>query len=379
LIPDQEIKNRGGGGIAFIGAMNIDCIVHKIERAELSQIAAQIGSKRLVSFAETVVSDEEMRVLLDNLDGLDYRFQLGGSAFSAVRAANLVQDQIRLGFVGVSGKFGGNYPHLEFFNQHGIESGFVEATEKPPATSLSFVYGGDRTLVTSLGASAEVADLLEKRGAEVARYLATFDSVHVTSFIDNRTVEKLAETLELARQISPSVQISVDPGAIWTSNKVRPAQRVFREADVLFLGEAEFSELGGKLKHEAELDCASRIFRLMRQSLQGVIVLRKPRSSKIFVQGPQKLSEHSIQNSNQISSSDIFDPTGAGDTFSGVFLALLASRTFWMSIASAASMVAATEKVQHFGEVAPEDLVRGLRKISMADLELDKLVKRYDD
>lgn len=253
------------GGMAFIGAMNIDCVIHKISRGKLAEIAGGVGGSTLSSFTESEISDCEARDLLSTVSTLKHRIQLGGSAFNAARAASLVSSHQRLGFVGIAGQFRGKYPHGDFFRARGIETHFVEKSQTAAATSLAFVYGGDRTLVTSRGAGIEIGEFLKRNEQKLVSYLSSFDAIHVTSLFGDENTRSLVQILQNVVRERPGMQISVDPGTIWSKSRSGAVLQVFGLANLIIAGEEELYEIGGKLASETDEDCTLLIVIVIHQ------------------------------------------------------------------------------------------------------------------
>ena len=149
-------------GIAFVGALNEDVLVPMAPPAGVQELVLASGFE-FRNYTESFVSDEVSGQILKLLSRQEVDVELGGSAFNSLRAAVPFAPHLRLGFVGVSGRRDLMNPHADFCREMGVETDFLSLSSKPPARSISFTHDGDRTLLTSLGANSEAAQLFSER------------------------------------------------------------------------------------------------------------------------------------------------------------------------------------------------------------------------
>lgn len=370
----QEYRRRRG--ICFIGALNHDYVCACKMPESIRRSVVFDDPKRQIDFSETAISDEKNASILAELPKHLCRSELGGSGFNAARSASLLSSYLRLGFVGVVGSIDENFPHLEFLRRKNVETEFLRTESLPCACSISFTFDGDRTLLTAVGANILAGEYFSASRSRLASYMGTFSTIHVTSFLDNYSTEQLAELLEYALRHEANLRISVDPGAIWVDNLSNAARRVISTASVLHLNEKEFARLGGRLRDEEEVIVAQRIARMMADNRRS-IVLRKHKSVTIYdVSSPDC---HSVTVDNQIilSNSEVIDATGAGDTLTGLLLAILESDLMAMSLAASLSMNATVEKLRHSGAITEQDLSLGLNR-RIGPLKLSSGMPSFD-
>jgi sugar/nucleoside kinase (ribokinase family) len=120
--------------------------------------------------------------------------------------------------------------------------------------------------------------------------------------------------LEVLRQVEKPRLIALDTMNYWITSKKESLERVFREVDLIVINEAEVRQFTG----EASIVKGSRqILELGPKTLvvkrgeYGVLMVTK---DAIFAAPAYPLE-------------NVFDPTGAGDTFAGGLLGYLSSRT----------------------------------------------------
>jgi len=346
-----------------MGAMNIDLIVRGLSKDDIRKTVSSLDLGKVSSFSETAVSDAIARELSESLSMHDHRFELGGSAFNAARSAALLSFDVRLGFVGVAGSSNASQPHKLELKKLGVETEQVFFSETEPARSISIVSDGDRTLLTSIGSNADAAFYFEKFRAEIAKYLGSFEIVHVTSFLEKDTTKSLANILvdgSMGHDSRP--EISVDAGSVWVDDLSEDVRCILSCASILHLNEREFDKLGGRLKNESDEDVASRIFGMMHNRLRRTIVMRRHHEIRIFTCDELSCRGADVQN-RVIDNRSVIDPTGAGDTFSGLMLASKASSVVSFALASFLSMAVTRNKISHAGPVTEEDLREGLKQI----------------
>jgi ribokinase len=187
---------RNPDGICFVGAMNHDIVSRSRMPSDVRTLLLSRHNANSVDFSETAISDEDSERILDRLKDVKYRSELGGSGFNAIRSATLLGSNVRLGFVGVVGHINNAYPHIDFLYSQNVEIPFLRQEQSPCARSISFSFDGDRTLLTALGANTRAAEFFISLNSLVSNYLLSFSTIHVTSFLDSRTIDSLGKILQ---------------------------------------------------------------------------------------------------------------------------------------------------------------------------------------
>lgn len=295
--------------LGFFGAMNRDLVAAIPGAAILPELAPWA-----VPLVESAVSDAIAEAGAARLLGLGAAEYLGGSAFNAARIAamlNRADSALELAFFGIAGAVGHAYPHLEALRHWQVDVGGVEQSASPPATCLAMVEIGGRTLLTASGANAGIADFLEREGEKLAAGIARCDIIHVTSYLDPEAPTLIAAVLSRARQLSPGLLVSLDPGAAWILPGGENLALLLAQTNILHLNSEEFAHLGG---HVTVAALAARLAPSRR-----LIVARTHLGATVYEdRGAGALEQKTLPETPLPPA--IVDANGAGDTFCGGFL-----------------------------------------------------------
>jgi sugar/nucleoside kinase (ribokinase family) len=118
--------------------------------------------------------------------------------------------------------------------------------------------------------------------------------------------------LEVVRQVKRPRLIACDTMNFWIGGKREALLRTLREVDILVINEGETRQLAG----EANLVRAARAVLAMGPTT--LVVKRGEYGVLVF-------GTHSIFSAPAYPLEEVFDPTGAGDTFAGGFIGYLAA------------------------------------------------------
>jgi sugar/nucleoside kinase (ribokinase family) len=118
--------------------------------------------------------------------------------------------------------------------------------------------------------------------------------------------------LEVVRQVKRPRLIACDTMNFWISGKREELVRTLREVDILVINEGETRQLA----NEANLVKAARS--VLAMGPKTLVVKRGEYGVLVF-------GEHSIFSAPAYPLEEVFDPTGAGDTFAGGFIGYLAA------------------------------------------------------
>ena len=317
--------------IVGVGALNLDLIT-------TARIQSGRGVRKLLveeyhPDTETFLAPDRLEIaqkslgLVEANDGF-----LGGSAFNTIRALSSLSQEFVLGFVGVAGRTGlsaintGNEePTFEqWFKNHRVES-LIRTSNAPSGKCISVVDAGRRELRTTPGANLEAAIYFADNVNEIARYLARSRIVHVTSFLDPLTPEKLRDALKAAVQLNPRLLISIDPGYEWCKTQPNAVCDMIAMSEVLFVNQSEFRLLAddefGSLSEEAAV---MQIQQMQKQKSfpgpKSILVVKHDNEVGLWCRiGPTYVGwsyPHAV-----LDLKDITDATGAGDVFAAGLLA----------------------------------------------------------
>ena len=118
--------------------------------------------------------------------------------------------------------------------------------------------------------------------------------------------------LEVVRQVKRPRLIACDTMNFWISGKREALVRTLREVDILVINEGETRQLAD----EANLVKAARA--VLAMGPKTLVVKRGEYGVLVF-------GDHSIFSAPAYPLEEVFDPTGAGDTFAGGFIGYLAA------------------------------------------------------
>jgi len=224
---------------------------------------------------------------------------LGGSATYFAYAASFFAP------VHVVAAVGEDFPreHLDLLSHRGVG---IEALAVLPGKKTfrwTGEYGFDlneaRTLDTQLNAFAEFKPSLEARQrAAPFLFLANIDP---------------DLQLDVRRQMANPLLTALDTMNFWIEGKRESLLRVLREVDVLIINDAEARMLAG----EPNLVKAARA---IIELGPRVVVIKRGEYGSVLVSDGEFFFAPAYPLEN------VFDPTGAGDTFAGGFMGYLAQR-----------------------------------------------------
>ena len=118
--------------------------------------------------------------------------------------------------------------------------------------------------------------------------------------------------LDVLRQVKRPKLVACDTMNYWISSKVDSLKRTLKEVDLLTINESELRQLAG----ESSLVKAARAVQAMGP--KTVVVKQGSYGALMF-------SGHSVFSAPAFPLENVFDPTGAGDTFAGGFMGYLAN------------------------------------------------------
>ncbi len=305
-----------------IGALNYDYIVPEKELATSEPELRQLLHRFLEAGGERRLSDPtEFDAILHELGPARYTLSYGGSAFNTVRAFALLGAKLPLGYIGVAGASVDSLSFTAEMDRLNIDHSHVWPTNKERAGQcLSFVQGGERRLNTLPGANQGFPTFLRKNKKAVIDYLCHARHIHVTSLLDEESPTVLYETLAEVKGRS-AVSISIDPGHVWVRQPKPAILQLLAVADVLYLNEKEFQELGTPATNDK--DTLQHILRRIGGDKlpKLLVVLKRYDSIWLIGYGPSGMIEKPFTFPDSLPEKQIIDDTGAGDVFAAGFLA----------------------------------------------------------
>ncbi|MCF2530897.1 carbohydrate kinase family protein [Yinghuangia soli] len=279
--------------VVGVGALNVDVVV------DVS------GAGWALRDDEAAVGAGEMARLLGRAAPLPRRIVLGGSAFNTVAALARRQSLSRLGFVGVEGEvpFGAT-SFREHLRGLGVDVAALGTAPGHAGICLALEDRGVRSLRIAPGANVSMADHVA--AVDVAEYLARARVVHLTSFLDERTPETLADLLADLRKRPTRPLVCLDPGHDWCVRPDAAVRSLVGMADLVLVNERELADLGNAVDLE-----------------RVTVVVKRPGHAVIHRDG----AAQRVDGGPPLRTDEIKHPTGAGDAFAAGLLAALTGNT----------------------------------------------------
>lgn len=223
---------------------------------------------------------------------------LGGPAVYASIAASFLYDKVKLLSV-VGGDFGSN---IEVLKDRGINVDGVEVIEKEKSFFWSARYNNDmnsrETLVTNL-------NVLEKFDPKIPPSYKDIEYVmlgNLTPKIQQQTLNRLIKRPKL---------VVLDTMNYWIDEAPEDLMNVLKSVDVLTINDAEARQLSG------EYSLVKAASKLQTFGPRYVIIKKGEHGSLLF-------GDNQVFSAPALPLADVFDPTGAGDSFAGGFIGYLA-------------------------------------------------------
>ncbi|MFU1857029.1 PfkB family carbohydrate kinase [Sphingobacterium sp. NGMCC 1.201703] len=224
---------------------------------------------------------------------------LGGAGTFASLAASYLCDQIKL--VSVVGEDFGSR-NLELIKDRGIDVSGVQIVQGGQTFSWSGRYHNDMNSRDTLATDLNV--------------LADFDPIIPDSYQDceylllgNLTPQVQLTTL--ARLKRKPKLVVLDTMNYWMNVALDDLKKVLKEVDVLTINDAEARQLSG----EYSLVKAAKV--ILAMGPKYLIIKKGEHGALLF-------GENQIFSAPALPLADVFDPTGAGDSFAGGFIGYLA-------------------------------------------------------
>jgi sugar/nucleoside kinase (ribokinase family) len=276
-------------------------------------------------------------VAFDNIETIKGKHTrlLGGSGTYFSIAASLFSKVYLVGVVGDDF----NESYIKMFNSKSISTDYLNQ-----AIGETFHWGGiysddfstRKTLFTKLG-------VFENFSPKIDSNLFN-DSI---LFLANIQPE-LQQTM--INQINNSSLIVLDTMNLWIDNNSDELLDVIKQSDILLINDEEILQL----TNSSNIENAAKF--LLNNGLKYVIV-KKGNKGSLIVSKDMRISVPAVPNI------DVFDPTGAGDSFAGGFLGYIASNdNFDIINAVITGTAIASYTVSDFG-------INGIKNLELHNIE----------
>ncbi len=266
---------------------------------------------------------------------------LGGSATYFSTAASYFAPVKLVGVVG------DDFPeeHRRFLQSRGVDlEGLVQVPGK------TFRWRGEYTYQLNEAITLDTQlNVFEKFRPDLPAAYRDCDLV----FLGNIDPELQREVL---RQVRSPRLVACDTMNFWISGKPEALLRTLKEVDVLMINDGEARQLAG----EANLVRAAR--RIREMGPRTVIIKRGEYGALMF-------DDHRVFAAPAYPLEQVFDPTGAGDSFAGGFMGYLAHRGRWDTADFRQAVI--------LGSVMASYVVEAFSLDRLRTLGMDEVRRRY--
>ena len=229
------------------------------------------------------------------LGGSGTYFSIAASLFSKVHLVGIIGDDF-------------DESYIQMFNSKSISTKYL-SKEKGETFHWGGVYSDDfntrETLFTKLGVFENFNPKIE------------INSFHKPILFLANIQPKLQ--MQMINQVTNADLIVLDTMNLWIENNYDDLMEVIKKTDILLINDEEILQL----THENNIEIAAK--GLLKHGLEYIVV-KKGSKGSLFV------SKNNIKSIPAVPEIDVFDPTGAGDSFAGGFLGSLASTSKYFHI-----------------------------------------------
>lgn len=290
--------------IIGVGAVNLDYIISPPATGAVDRSVTD----RFDFGSERGITSDQAEALLVDVAPLDPVFSPGGSALNTVASIAAMGTELSLGYVGICGRSAApGFQFTDWFQTLGINTDHLLMVDELAGTCVSLTEAGERSLLTTPGANANIMTYLDDRADAIVEYLATASVVLITSFANLVDVDPLVGLVRQLRATAPDVLICCDPGAMWTIPPI-PAgvPELLSLADWLLVNKQEHQLTG-----------------LIEGLGSGTVVVKEPAQVQIITGGRDGRTTDVYRSPRVMAADEIVDDTGTGDAFAaGLILAL---------------------------------------------------------
>jgi hypothetical protein len=282
----------------------------------------------------------------------------GAGTFIALASSFFVQDQ------GIVSVVGDDFPSetLDYLNSKGIDTKGIQIKEGEKTFFWSGKYHNDMnsrdTLITELNVLGTFDPIIPAEYSDV-EYLMLGN---LSPDVQRKVIERLPNRPKL---------IAMDTMNFWMDIAMDELKKTMALVDVLIINDEEARQLS----KEYSLVKASKVIREMGPK---ILIIKKGEHGALLFHG------ENIFFAPALPLEDVFDPTGAGDTFAGGFMGYIAATDDYsfenMKRAIISGSALASFCVEKFGterltQITTNDLNHRLEQfVSLANFELNQLI-----
>jgi len=282
----------------------------------------------------------------------------GAGTFISLASSFFVQDQ------GIVSVVGDDFPSetLDYLNSKGIDTKGIQIKEGEKTFFWSGKYHNDMnsrdTLITELNVLGTFDPIIPAEYSDV-EYLMLGN---LSPDVQRKVIERLPNRPKL---------IAMDTMNFWMDIAMDELKKTMALVDVLIINDEESRQLS----KEYSLVKASKVIREMGPK---ILIIKKGEHGALLFHG------ENIFFAPALPLEDVFDPTGAGDTFAGGFMGYIAATDDYsfenMKRAIISGSALASFCVEKFGterltQITTNDLNHRLEQfVSLANFELNQLI-----
>jgi sugar/nucleoside kinase (ribokinase family) len=282
----------------------------------------------------------------------------GAGTFISLASSFFVQDQ------GIVSVVGDDFPSetLDYLNSKGIDTKGIQIKEGEKTFFWSGKYHNDMnsrdTLITELNVLGTFDPIIPAEYSDV-EYLMLGN---LSPDVQRKVIERLPNRPKL---------IAMDTMNFWMDIAMDELKKTMALVDVLIINDEEARQLS----KEYSLVKASKVIREMGPK---ILIIKKGEHGALLFHG------ENIFFAPALPLEDVFDPTGAGDTFAGGFMGYIAATDDYsfenMKRAIISGSALASFCVEKFGterltQITTNDLNHRLEQfVSLANFELNQLI-----
>ena len=321
--------------VICIGAINYDYMFH-CTAEDISVKEEQIGDEQLSNPINEVEDDIYELIKKDRL----YTTQIGGSAFITLKVIKNIFRDLKVSYVGVCGtptsfdlRYGksnnldAELEHLD--NREWLfttSDRFEEPVNKAVAKSVVRLYNHSRNCIKIAPCAnntllERIQEKENQTDASFAAFLADTKWIHLSSLSDFSQFEVIMDYVIKAKELNPSLKISMDPGFEYTSVRRDRLQRLIRVVDYIFLNKSEKNNLG--LNEENVLALYQNLFDYFtyeKTNSECKLIVKYDDRHEILGFSTGKTEIKTVRHT-KLHNFELNNDTGAGDSFAGGFIA----------------------------------------------------------
>ncbi len=292
---------------------------------------------------------------------------LGGSATFISLAASYFSPE-RLGIVGVVGD---DFPERawELFRTHAIDTSGIEVVSGGKTFSWHGRYHYDMNTRDTIETNLNVFADFKPR---VPKHFKTPDFLvlgNIQPDLQREVIEQLGRRPRL---------VLLDTMNFWITGNRESLERTLKLSNALVVNDSEARLL---IEHPSLIVAGRKLQEMLAESSPRIVVIKKGEHGALLF-----YDDH-IFSAPAYPLEDIFDPTGAGDTFMGGFIGYLAKRgstsyedakravIYGTVLASYACSKFSTEGIEDLSMEQIVERFRSLRTLSAFDLEEEMLIE----